>query len=187
MKRVAQSLSLALIVIFLSTSCGGSGIQEAKLVTPNEMDIAVADTVALASPLAEESPLEKTKEQLPKDVAPKEEGQEQTNNQWEKKIIKTGNIRVRVDHLVDYETWVKGKVKVLGGYIATEEQHSNNANVQKTLVIKVPVSSFEQLVGEISKQGAELLEKSISAQDVSEEFYDLTTRMASKKKILQQI
>jgi hypothetical protein len=78
------------------------------------------------------------------------------------------------------------KTQSAGGYVLSDEQYSQEGSGQKTMVLKVPVQRFDTLMKTLCKEGLQVLERSIRSEDVSQEFYDLNTRIASKKKILQQ-
>ena len=178
MNSFAKLSTSILGCLLLFIACNSNSSPETKEMQLADINMALTDSAAAPAPMQDINEKEVEEE--------KQAPNNPSSSSWVQKIIKTGSMRVRVKHLGDYENWVKQKVKSVGGYLSSEEQRSFDADVQKSMVIKVPAARFEELVGAIGQQGAELLEKNISAQDVSEEYYDLTTRMASKKKILQQ-
>ena len=98
----------------------------------------------------------------------------------ERKIIKTGSLGYGVKNLSETEEKIVAWLEGFGGYIADTWTNRNNMNV----TVKVPASSFEDAMNSTGDFG-ELLYRSISTEDVSENYYDLETRLETRK-ILQE-
>ena len=98
----------------------------------------------------------------------------------ERKIIKTGSLSYEVKNLSETEEKIAAWLEGFGGYIADTWSNRNNMNV----TVKVPASSFEDAMNSTGDFG-ELLSRSISTEDVSENYYDLETRLETRK-ILQK-
>lgn len=98
----------------------------------------------------------------------------------ERKIIKTGSLSYEVKNLSETEEKIAAWLEGFGGYIADTWSNRNNMNV----TVKVPSSSFEDAMNSTGDFG-ELLSRSISTEDVSENYYDLETRLEARK-ILQE-
>ena len=98
----------------------------------------------------------------------------------ERKIIKTGSLSYEVKNLSETEEKIAAWLEGFGGYIADTWTNRNNMNV----TVKVPSSSFEDAMNSTGDFG-ELLSRSISTEDVSENYYDLETRLETRK-ILQE-
>ena len=97
-----------------------------------------------------------------------------------RKIIKTGSLSYEVKNLSETEEKIAAWLEGFGGYIADTWTNRNNMNV----TVKVPSSSFEDAMNSTGDFG-ELLSRSISTEDVSENYYDLETRLETRK-ILQE-
>ena len=97
----------------------------------------------------------------------------------ERKIIKTGSLSIEVKNLSETEEKIAAWLEGFGGYIADTWTNRNNMNV----TVKVPASSFEDAMNSTGDFG-ELLSRSISTEDVSENYYDLETRLETRR-ILQ--
>ena len=98
----------------------------------------------------------------------------------ERKIIKTGSLSYEVKNLSETEEKIVAWLEGFGGYVADTWSNRNNMNV----TVKVPSSSFEDAMNSTGDFG-ELLSRSISTEDVSENYYDLETRLETRK-ILQK-
>ena len=107
------------------------------------------------------------------------ESQEFGPESQERKIIKTGSLSFEVKNLSETEEKIAAWLEGFGGYIADTWTNRNNMNV----TVKVPASSFEDAMNSTGDFG-ELLSRSISTEDVSENYYDLETRLETRR-ILQ--
>lgn len=126
------------------------------------------------------------KEKEEKQQQPKERKQPAVNAEWDKRIIKTALLDLEVKNYAGYYSSLREKIKVLGGYIAQEEQSQSDYKIENTLVIKVPVEQFDNALIQLTDKIEKLNEKKITSQDVSAEYVDTKSRMESKKRVRQQ-
>ena len=103
-----------------------------------------------------------------------------TESSPERKIIKTGSLSYEVENLSEAEEKISLWLEDLGGYISNTWTNRNNMNV----TVKVPASRFDEAMNSTGSFGI-LLSRSISTEDVTENFYDLETRLESRR-ILQE-
>lgn len=102
----------------------------------------------------------------------------------EKKIIKDGRLGLQVKDLQTAKLQIDTLVKNLGGYYANENLKNNDNESGYELTIRIPIINFEKFVGSAETSNCKVLYKEISARDVTEEFTDLETRLASKRNAL---
>ena len=100
----------------------------------------------------------------------------------ERKIIKTGSLSYEVKNLSETEEKIAAWLEGFGGYIADTWSNRNNMNV----TVKVHSSSFEDAMNSTGDFG-ELLSRSISTEDVSENYYDLETRLETRKILREKL
>ncbi len=93
-----------------------------------------------------------------------------------RKIIKSGSISYQVKELENIENIVEKKVKEFGGYIASSNYNINSI----TISVKIPSEKFEDFLKEANNFG-KITNKSISAQDVTKEYFDLEGRIKNIK------
>ena len=103
---------------------------------------------------------------------------------FHKKIIKDGRLGLQVKDLQAAKHQIDTLVKSLGGYYANENLKNNNNESGYELTIRIPINNFEKFVGSVETGNSKVLYKEISARDVTEEFVDLETRLASKRNAL---
>ncbi len=99
----------------------------------------------------------------------------------EPKIIKEGQLSFETDTLASTKSTLDQIVKQLGGYYSSEQEYHYTYRNEFNVVIRVPASNFEKLIEEIGKGVEHFDTKSVTAQDVTEEFIDLEARITIKK------
>jgi len=102
----------------------------------------------------------------------------------QKKIIKDGRLGLQVKDLQATKHQIDTLVKSLGGYYANENLKNSDNQSGYELTVRIPVGNFEKFVGSAETGNCKVLYKEISARDVTEEFLDLETRLASKRNAL---
>jgi hypothetical protein len=103
-----------------------------------------------------------------------------------KRIIRDGNLTLRVMDLSAARSRVDSMIKAMGGYIGNESYNSYEQESTYSLTIRVPAQHFDNLVGLLETGQGDVIFKDISARDVTEEFIDLETRLASKHKFIDR-
>jgi uncharacterized protein DUF4349 len=98
-------------------------------------------------------------------------------------IVRTGQAGIEVDSLEPSMAELRHIVQRIGGFVADASVQSGRNQLRSaTLQLKVPASRFDDLT-----QGLEPLGRlqfvNVSAEDVSEEFVDLTARVANGRRL----
>ena len=98
-------------------------------------------------------------------------------------IVRTGQASIEVDSLASSMAELRRIVQRVGGFVADASVQSGKNQLRSaTLQLKVPASRFDELT-----QGLEPLGKlqfvNVAAEDVSEEFVDLTARVANGRRL----
>ena len=113
------------------------------------------------------------------------ETSDQDKTTFQTKIIKKGNLGIELE---DYE---KNKhsffdvIRKYDGYISNENELRDIERISNQLEIRLPNANFDKFMANIS-QGTGIVNidyKRSSAVDVGEEFYDLKTRIKTKKEV----
>ena len=103
--------------------------------------------------------------------------------QQPRKIIKTANYRFRVEELDKSASAVETLVEQHGGYITKLEQNNSNYELNTEVTIRVPADKFDDLLDALGGESVFTNYKRIEARDVSEEYYDVETRLQTKKDV----
>jgi hypothetical protein len=98
-------------------------------------------------------------------------------------IVRTGQASIEVDSLEPSMAELRRIVQRVGGFVADASVQSGRNQLRSaTLELKVPASRFDELT-----QGLEPLGRlqfvNVGAEDVSEEFVDLTARVANGRRL----
>lgn len=102
---------------------------------------------------------------------------------WDKKIIKTANLRFEVKDFKTYAAEVYSTVKQYGGYIAGEDQNQFEGKLETTITIKVPVEQFEPMVNQLYNKDVKAIERKITTDDVGSQVTDTKSRLEAKRAI----
>jgi hypothetical protein len=98
-------------------------------------------------------------------------------------IIRTGQASIEVDSLETSMAELRRIVQRSGGFVADASiQSGKNQLRTATLQVKVPATRFDDLTQALEPLG-KLQFVNVAAEDVSEEFVDLTARVANGRKL----
>ncbi len=104
----------------------------------------------------------------------------------EKKIIKNGNMSIDVDNIHDAKLAVDSLLKTYKAYYANEKLFNSEYNVKYNLSIRIPANHFENFISSLESGYGKITFKSIHANDVTDQFIDIETRLQNKQKYLEQ-
>ena len=100
----------------------------------------------------------------------------------EKKLIKTGNVSLEVTNLVESISKVEAWAESFSGYIASSSSSERNA----WFSVRVPSTDFEKAMNSTGELG-KILSHGMNSEDVSEQYYDLESRIQNKKVMKQKL
>jgi len=106
-----------------------------------------------------------------------------SNPDWDKKMIKTGTLKLEVKNFKTYSNNVHKTIKQFGGYIAQEEQTLSDEKTETVVCIKVPVEQFESMINQLPGDDDKVMERKITTEDVTGEVVDTRSRLEAKKQM----
>jgi hypothetical protein len=136
----------------------------------------VADSAAMSNDQADEPPQKNKPPETKNDPV-------LTKTDWDKKIIKTANLRLEVKDYNGYNEQLHKIIRNFGGYIASEEQTKDQYQLLNTVVLKVPADKFDDLVNSLPLKDTKIMERKISSEDVSTEYVDTKARLEARKQV----
>lgn len=101
----------------------------------------------------------------------------------EQKIIKEATLRFETDNLENTFNQVQKAVSSNKARIINDSEGKDYGTVFRNLIVKVPSQNFDRFINDVSKGVSYFEVKNISAEDVTEQFIDLTSRLKTKKKL----
>ena len=175
-----QMMMIGLLQVALLVACNDrTRNQNRSELARDGSDIGKAGNVASPAPAAEP-------------VASQQEAATQAPSQWShtgtydvmsRLIIRTGQASIEVDSLETSMAELRRIVQRTGGFVADASvQIGRNQLRSATLELKVPASRFDELTQGLDPLG-KLQFVNVSAEDVSEEFVDLTARVANGRRL----
>ncbi|WP_163409384.1 DUF4349 domain-containing protein [Flavobacterium ajazii] len=101
----------------------------------------------------------------------------------EQKIIKEATLRFETDNLENTFAQIKKAAATSKARIINDSEGKDFATLYRNLTVKVPSQNFDRFINDISKGVSYFEVKTISAEDVTEQYIDLTSRLKTKKKL----
>jgi hypothetical protein len=186
MKTLNFILSLLLLNLCI-VSCGKSN-SESDNAIENSTTISTDDNFNSSDEMVSPAEEEEEEELPPPPPEPPIESKANSsqNTKKETKIIKDGDISISCVNLYKSKKVFDKLTKKYKGYYSNEKLSKTEDELTYELEIRIPSSNFEQLVHNIENGKDEITEKNINTRDVSEEYYDLETRLENKKAYLKR-
>ncbi|MBT2726087.1 DUF4349 domain-containing protein [Bacillus sp. ISL-75] len=103
-------------------------------------------------------------------------------------VIYQADLQLRVKKFDQTVRILEEKVIKYGGYIAESNvSKEGNELVSGSIKIRIPQKHFQTFLHDAERQAAEVLHRSITGQDVTEEYVDLESRLKSKKVVEERL
>ena len=103
----------------------------------------------------------------------------------ERQLIKEGTLNFETHNIAETRQHIESLVQKYGAYISQENERATYSRIYQNMSIRIPNAHFDVFVTELSGGVKKIDEKSITVQDVTEEFIDSTARLAVKKETEQ--
>lgn len=168
---ISKSVSIGLLPLFLA-ACSSNNQKEAK------------SAIEMASLKSDESGIQQEESQSNQGYST--EFKKSKEEVQQKKLIKTGELTLKSKHIEKSKTNLDRILKQVGGYYDNESFSKSGYELRYSLQLRIPSSKFDQLLQNIHTGSDEILSKNIHAEDVGEEYFDIETRLKSKKAYLKR-
>lgn len=99
------------------------------------------------------------------------------------KIIKQASLRFESNDLETSFNQIKNAIAANKGKIINDSEGKDYGTIYRNLTVKVPSQNFDNFINTISKGVSYFERKEITAEDVTEQYIDLTTRLKNKRKL----
>ena len=103
----------------------------------------------------------------------------------ERQLIKEGTLNFETHDITETRRHIESLVQKYGAYISQEDERATSFRIYQNMTVRIPKAHFDVFVTELSSGVKKIDEKSITVQDVTEEFIDSTARLAVKKETEQ--
>ena len=99
-----------------------------------------------------------------------------------RKLIRTGNIRFEVSSLAETKAAVEAWAKRFGGYVSDFSEDGRSLG----MTVHIPSSAFDDAMSSSGAIG-KIVSKSADSVDVTDRFYDLDSRLATRRVLLERL
>jgi hypothetical protein len=100
----------------------------------------------------------------------------------DKKIIKNGDLDLKVSSVDDASQKISVIAKSNGGEVASSSFYQTSNNLKSgNIVVKIPMANFEKTFAELKKVATLVISESTSGQDVTEQYADLQAQLKNKQ------
>jgi hypothetical protein len=96
---------------------------------------------------------------------------------FERLIIRTANLSLQVEDVAATEAAITARADELGGYVVSVETSGTDDNLSTSIQFRVPAEEFDTALADTEALAERILSRSISGDDVTEEFVDLDARL----------
>ncbi|WP_179151871.1 DUF4349 domain-containing protein [Oceanobacillus senegalensis] len=106
----------------------------------------------------------------------------------DRKIMYSAHLNIEVPLLEKAITDIQAKAENFGGYIvdSTMQGEYDERSASGHITARIPQEKFHEFI-EIVEEGSRVRERSISGQDVTEEYVDLESRLSSKRAVEERL
>lgn len=177
-------ISLFLLILFNCSKSENQHEVSAQLVDVVDEDKVVNYNIPPPPPPKQEVPISAMVSSKEENSEPKVSAPE--NNIIAKKIIKNGEIEIQVGDIKKAQNQTNEIVKKNNAYIQTERFNNTDVDEKLLLTIRVPHKNFDGLINSFSNGIGSVLSKSISSDDVTEEYTDVSIKLGNKKIYLEK-
>ncbi|WP_223595184.1 DUF4349 domain-containing protein [Neobacillus bataviensis] len=179
MKKVKKVFPIFFIVLMLGiTGCSSSSNEGAKMSKDNtaKMDSAQSSNGEKSSIYSGETD---------NSSALKEKSILEVPN---KMVIYQADLQLRVKKFEQTVKNFEEKAETYGGYIASSNvTKEGQEQVSGSITIRIPQKNFQAFLHDAEGQAAEVLQRNITGQDVTEEYVDLESRLKSKRVVEERL
>ena len=103
-----------------------------------------------------------------------------------KKIIKNGDMEIAVSNLLEAKKKVSEIIKNNKAYLQSETFRNSDTSENINLVIRVPHQNFDAIINSFSDGIGSVEAKTVKAEDVTEEYTDVSIKLENKRIYLEK-
>jgi len=104
----------------------------------------------------------------------------------EKKLIRTARLHIKVEDYAKAKTTLDELLTQFQAEVTYESQNSRSDGYSYDFTIRVIPADFEAIIAKIEELASYVYTKNIEVQDVTRQYVDLETRLASKRAVIAQ-
>ncbi|RHW31136.1 DUF4349 domain-containing protein [Neobacillus notoginsengisoli] len=99
-------------------------------------------------------------------------------------VIRQAELHVRVKNFKEAQSMLERKAEQFGGYIVNSTvSRDGDEQLSGNMTIRIPADKFEAFLHEAEGEAAEVLDRVVRGEDVTEQYVDLESRLKSKRAV----
>lgn len=103
-------------------------------------------------------------------------------------IIHQAYLSIVVKDIEEYQLKIEEKVNEYGGYIVNADvSQGDHDRVYGHITVRIPENNFNAFLTDTENQATDVLERSVTGEDVTEQYVDLESRVASKRVVEKRL
>lgn len=171
-RKVILSLFLSSLFILLTACNSNDSMKEDQMESPAASnDMAVEQE---SSESSDEKIANKDSNEIPKNT--------------DRMIIHQAHLQLNVKSFDQAQLNIEKKVSEYGGYIVGSNVYRENEDtVNGHITVRVPEKHFQTFLTDAEGQAAEVLERVVTGEDVTEQYVDLESRVKSKRAVEERL
>ncbi|MEK4405829.1 DUF4349 domain-containing protein [Sporosarcina sp. FSL K6-6792] len=105
-----------------------------------------------------------------------------------RKIIHRAELQLNVKKLENTQLIIEKKVSDYGGYIVESNVHrESEESISARLTVRIPEQHFQKFLTDAEGEAAEVLNRNVTGEDVTEQYIDLESRVKSKRTVEERL
>lgn len=105
-----------------------------------------------------------------------------------RKIIHRAELQLNVKNLENIQLMIEKKVSEYGGYIVESNVHrESEESISARLTVRIPEQHFQKFLTDAEGEAAEVLNRNVTGEDVTEQYIDLESRVKSKRTVEERL
>ena len=105
----------------------------------------------------------------------------------ERMIVRTGNMQLVVEDVLDAIDRITGLAESFDGYVVSSSSWREGERLRGTITIRVPAKHFADAMRSINELAVEVTSQNTSSKDVTEEYVDLSAKLQNLEATEQQL
>ena len=180
-KKMISTLLISSLLVLMTACSSDSSMKEDRVDFASGSDSGYE--VGESAP--EHSEAEGVADEDSNDKISKEISNEISTNRM---IIHEAKLEVNVKSLDKAQLNIEKKVNEYGGYIvASNVYRENEERVSGNITVRVPEKHYQKFLLDAEEEAADILKRTVTGQDVTEQYVDLESRVKSKRAVEERL
>ncbi|MDO8668359.1 MAG: DUF4349 domain-containing protein [bacterium] len=182
--KIAGAVLLVFFVLYFGLMIILSGSRNTRKTVSNQLAVGVMDSFQGSAPGFSGGAGEAYSTEIAMDSAKaiRQESAPGVSDTVDKKVIKTGNLSLKVEKAETAAENITNIAKLNKGEISNSYFSESSRGVKSGyLTVRVSYQNFEAVFNEIKKVATQVMSESSNAQDITAEFIDLEARLNNKR------